>query len=211
MTKRIQLSQVTERLLHQLSHSLDQPVTKARLASLRHSIGRDMSQSIEIWPFIFENIPEDYLGQSSILTDQEEAILLTLQLYAVYQQGKDQAVWTDEVDRRKNFGHSLAYLRRNEENKVATDRRFNAMITATTYEEFKYHLRQMLQLLKSKTKAEVPINFGGLSRDIYKVKGDRYDFKHDRPYVESLRLSWAKAYYSYQSNETDKEKETDND
>ena len=211
MAERIRLSQVTEHLLHQLSHSLDKPATKASLANLRHSIGRERSQTVDVWPFLFENLPDDYLGQSATLTDQEEAILFTLQLYALYQQGKDQAVWTEEIDRRKNFGHSLAYLRRNEENKAATDQRFNAMITATTYEEFKYHLRQMLQLLKSKTKAEVPVNFGGLSRDIYNVKADRYDFKHDRPYIEGLRLSWSKAYYSYQNKEADKEKETDND
>ncbi len=177
---------VTNRIVYMLDQSLETSSGKATLANLRNSIGKPLSQSVDIWPLMFENLPEEFLSQGQAETKKEKAILSTLQLYALYRQGKKaSARECAQETGYKNIGHSLGALRRGE-NSVAMDRRFNALVTATTYNELIHHLRQMIQLLKSKTSGEEAIDFGRLAQDLYGFLIGR---------DESMRLIWARAYY----------------
>lgn len=195
---KVKLSAVTYHILKAIEGQLNYSSGRAILAKLRNSIGRPLSQTIEIWPLIFDNLPDEYLGNSSRLTDEEEAILTALQLYALYQQGKKESVIPeDEQEKYKNIGYSLSFLRKAEDH-TAIDRRFNALITSSTDEEFKYHLRQMINLLKSKSKGTVPVDFAKLSEDLYWFK---------RGYRENIRLSWSKSYYYHGKGEKANEKE----
>ncbi|WP_446452332.1 type I-E CRISPR-associated protein Cse2/CasB [Tuanshanicoccus lijuaniae] len=173
-----------------MTADLDVSNNKATIANLRNSIGKPLSQSVNIFPLIFDNFPHEFLGKNNDLTCEEKAILNTLQLFALYQQGNSESAFNCNRDSEFpiNMGSSLSVLRIGDDVK-AVDCRFNAMITAGTYEELIYHLRQMIKLLKSKTKLkkDVHINFPTLSNDLY---------WYLRGAEEQIRLKWAKTYYS---------------
>lgn len=184
---------VTWKILNKLDSLRGESSGKAALANLRHSIGRPISDTIKVWPILFEAMPESYLGRYIDQTYEEKAILTTLQLYALHQQGVEKSV-LGKYDEKgwNNIGESLKVLRMVEDPK-AVDRRFNTMITSTDFEELSHHLRQMIQLLRSKHKGET-VNYPKLANDLYWFLNNN---------DESIRLSWAKAYYSPIKKETD--------
>lgn len=156
---------------------------KAILANLRNSIGKPYSQTVEVWSFMFEHIPEEFLGKGTELTNMEKSILSTLQLYALHQQGKSENVHEHYKEPWKNMGFSLSLLRLDANKRQAADHRFNTMITSTTYYEFIHHLRQMTGLIK---RENATVDYVKLAMDLYIfAKGD----------AEKVRLRWGKSYY----------------
>ena len=118
------------------------------------------------------------------MTPEERAILTSLQLYSLHQQGKHDSVYLEKEKKSwTNIGHSLASLRQGE-NSIAVDRRFNVMITSTTFEELSHYLRQLISQLKSKSDAKV--DYAQLADDL---------FWFIRGYKERVRLNWARSYY----------------
>lgn len=195
---------VTNQIVFKLDQTLETPSGKAMLANLRNSIGKPLSESIAIWPLMFEHLPEEFLSRGPSLSNKEIAILTALQLYALYRQGKKatipQKVKEQEVKdaRPKNIGYSLSALRTGDST-VAMDRRFNALVTATTYDELIYHLRQMIKLLKARTSGETDIDFGKLAQDLYRFLTGK---------DESIRLNWARSYYrSYTKGEKENDQQ----
>lgn len=174
----------TSKLIQKLSNNLELSSTKAKLASLRKATSTNSSNSIEAWSFVFEDIDEEFLGKSSKLTYEERAIVSALELYAIHQQGQHESVDYQDGEYWENIGYSLASLR-NSENKNSIDRRFNAMITSSTFEELLHHLRQMIKLLKSNSK-NTRINYSRLAKDLYKFL---------LGYQDDIRLTWARTYY----------------
>ncbi len=87
-------------------------------------------------------------------------------------------------------------MRRGEDTK-SCDRRFNAMITSSSFEELSYHLRHMISLLKSRN-PEVKVNYAKLAEDLY---------WYLRGYDERLRLAWSRAYYreSYKGEDSNEQ------
>ncbi|MCC8051681.1 MAG: type I-E CRISPR-associated protein Cse2/CasB [Clostridiales bacterium] len=166
---------------------LDYSSGKAKLAKMRGSIGK--SDLVETYPFLFEMIPEELLGHSATLSDEEKAIIWSLQLYALLQQGRSDSVH-NESKTGQNFGSSLSILRTGGDS-GSVDRRFNAMILADTEEEFQVHLRYMLRLYKSKTKSGT-VDFAKLAMDIYR-------FIHWEDGKERIRLTWSREYYRVNS------------
>lgn len=84
-----------------------------------------------------------------------------------------------------NLGASLRALRAGDATQAA-DRRFNAMITATTFNELANHLRHLIKLLKSKTEAKV--NYAQLAQDLYWFQ---------LGYQSDIRLKWSRDYYRH--------------
>ena len=184
--------QVTARILNLLTSNLQASSTKAHLASLRQSVNKDVHLATGVFPIIFSNIPEEYLGKSGYLTDGERSIILTLQLFALHQQGNEQNVNvlanSEEKRMLNNLGASLRYLRVCDDS-LAIDRRFNAMITASSFTELANHLRHLIKLLKSKTATKV--NYPQLAQDL---------FWFQKGYESSVCLKWSRAYYRYYNN-----------
>lgn len=174
----------TSRLVHKLSSNLNLSATKAKLANLRNAGARSKRANIEAWSFIFEEMDEDFLGKSAKLTHAEKAILSTLEIYAIHQQGQSESV-NEEGEYWQNLGYALANLR-NTENTSSMDRRFNAVVTSSTFEELIYHLRQMIKLLKSKAK-NTKVNYPLLAKDLYQML---------LGYQEEICFSWARRYYA---------------
>lgn len=182
---------VTANILYDLASMLNTSTGRAVLANLRNSIGKPITQTVGAWAFIFDKIPEEFQGQYENPSREENAILIALQMYALHQQGNDVSVNISSTDNRwKNIGDSLRSLRFLDDGK-GIDRRFNAMITASGFEEIIYHLRQLIKILKSKS--EQKINYAKLAEDLYDLQND-YKF-------EKVRFNWARSYYSNKGEE----------
>ena len=102
-------------------------------------------------------------------------------------QEKDIKMAHNSITRTQDIFTELKVLR-NKDNQTSIDRRFNVLITSATYQEFVYHLRMMFNLLRSRIKGDYYIDFGRLAQDLY---------WYHRGYPESIRLNWARSYYSF--------------
>lgn len=183
---------VTYGIVKKIDTMQNESLKKATLANLRNSINRPLVDDMDAFAFILENIPEDFIGKGKNFTYREKAIITSLQLYALHQQGISESVLLDEGENKwQNMGYSLGLLR-DVEDPTSFDRRFNAMITASTFDEFSHYLRQMVSLLKSKKKTEAKVNYAKLAEDLFSfLLGNK----------EEIRLRWARNYYSFKKKE----------
>ena len=179
---------VVKEIVTILENTIETSAGKAALAKLRHSTGQPLSHVVAVLPMIFEKMPEEFLGFRGELTKEERAILITIQLYAWHQQGDHDSVNTNE--KYKTIGSALRCMRIGDETS-AVDRRFNALIISQDFDKLIYRLRQMIQLLKSRTKEK--INYPQLSEDLYWfLRGQK----------EKMRISWAQDYYKQKGDDT---------
>lgn len=185
MSQQIKVSSVVSQIIGGLGERLNTSGAKKDLANLRKSIGKNLGESAEIWPLIFENVPESFLSHNGIPTYEENAIVHALQLYALHQQSKSTSVQLKRTEDSKfqNIGSSLKILR-TPDNKNAVDRRFNTMITASTYKELVYHLGHLIRLLRREESAQV--DYALLSDDLFWFQVGKQ---------EQVRLRWAQSYY----------------
>ncbi|MEQ2400943.1 type I-E CRISPR-associated protein Cse2/CasB [Peptoniphilus hominis (ex Hitch et al. 2025)] len=183
-SKTFRVESVTRNILNELESEINPSNGRANLANIRNSINRPLTESIDLLPLLFRYLPEDFLSSDGKLSQEEKAIVTTIQLYALHQQAESESVLlSKDAEKWKNFGYSLSFLRKGEDS-LAADRRFNTMITSSTFEELSHHMRQMIKLLKSKTDAKV--NYTKLSGDLYKFLTG---------YGEEVKFSWASRYY----------------
>ncbi len=187
-TENVSVEQVTNCIIQKIE-SMYKSHKAAVLASLRNSIGKSLTDAEDVWPLFFENLPQEYLSQDGVETQEEKAIFTTLQLYALCMQGTSDSVKSDSKY-KGTVGKSLG-SGRNINNSVALDRRFNTLITAGTFSEFAYHLRQMIKIVKSKER--MVINFPRLAEDL---------FWFQRGNQKKICLRWAQEYYSQKQEDT---------
>lgn len=168
---------------------------KALLAGIRDSIGKELIHAPQVWPLLFSNLPEEFLGNKAKITAEENAIYLSLQIYAVMQQGSSKSARGEEQPTR-NIGESLRDLRGDESKTKAMDERFNTMVTAGSFEELSHYLRQMIKILKANT-ANPSINYPKLANDLFWMQKGKQD---------NILMDWARAYYqTFQKNTVEKE------
>lgn len=166
-----------KKILAYINSPQEQSNLNGNLAVIRKSVGKEYEDIAEVWQILFPLIPEEFLGTGP-LNYKEKALLTSLQLYAIGQQGLNKMLDDDSF----SFGSSLRSIR--DENSISLDRRFNAMLTATTFDEFAYHLRQIFKIAKSKS--EFSVNFPALADDLFWYQNSRS--KH-------ICLKWARDYY----------------
>lgn len=185
----------TAKILRKLDNNREDPSTKAIFANIRNSINKDSSVNMDVLAFVFQNIQEEFLGFNKNLNDYEKTILTSIQMYALHQQAKADSVlklYYKEGERRQNLGDSLNSMRKNNDEDKAIDRRFNAMITSSNFEELSHHLRQMIKLLKAKSDAKV--DYASLADDLY------WFLKNQG---EGLKIKWSRSYYKNNKKERD--------
>ena len=185
--RKLPISNIMFEILDFLNSPQEKNNRAAYLAKIRNSIGKNFEEATDVWSIIFPFIPPKFLGNGP-LNCEEKSIFITLQLYAIGQQGLNKVLVSN--DKNKNFGSSLQQIK--EQDSVALDRRFNTMLTATTFDEFAYHLRQIFRLAKSKESFSV--NFIKLSEDLFWYQNGK---------ERNICLSWAKDYYHYAGKNED--------
>ncbi len=187
-----QIYGITNSILTAIGENLQSSSSKAALANLRNSIGRNVSASMSAWQIVLEKLPEEFLSRSGELTREEKAIMSSLQLYALHQQGKGVNVHFKPENGdgfRMDMGASLHSLKvskneKDQDSRVAMDRRFNVMITASTFEELLNHLRPLINLLSKNELSKV--DYAQLATDLYWFQS---------PANDHVRLRWAQNYY----------------
>lgn len=125
------------------------------------------------------------MGSMNELNDYEKAIVTAVQMYAIHQQSISKSVLKldyKEGERRQNIGDALKTLRTGESE--STDARFNALITASNFNQLQNNLRQMIKLLKSKS--DVEVDYASLADDLYWFLKDQKD---------GIKMKWARSYY----------------
>ena len=168
---------------------------KALLARIRDSIGKELTNAPQVWPLLFANLPEEYLGDKERITAEEKAIYLSLQIYALMQQGASKSE-RGEVKSTRNIGESLRILRGDESKAKAMDERFNTMITAGSFEELAHYLRQMVKILKANIDSPF-VDYPKLAKDLFWVQKGKQD---------NILMDWARAYYqTFQKSTVEKE------
>lgn len=185
--RKLPISNIMFEILDFLNSPQEKNNRAAYLAKIRNSIGKNFEEATDVWSIIFPFIPPKLLGNGP-LSCEEKSIFITLQLYAIGQQGLNKVLVSN--DKNKNFGSSLQQIK--EQDSVALDRRFNTMLTATTFDEFAYHLRQIFRLAKSKESFSV--NFIKLSEDLFWYQNGK---------ERNICLSWAIDYYHYAGKNED--------
>lgn len=159
---------------------------KKALAELRRSAGRPLNQTIDMWGFLLQYLPEDSLSYHQELTREETAVIIAVQLYALHQQGISESVMLSEQENYHNFGSAVRAFR-TADNQKALDRRFTILMSSSSFERFVYYLRQMINLMK---RSEVKIDYAKLARDLYQLL---WEFESQE--TSQVKLSWAKSYY----------------
>lgn len=176
---------VTASILRKLDATKDAPSTRGILSNIRNSVNKDISNNIYVISYVFQNIPEEMMGSMNELNDYEKAIVTAVQMYAIHQQSISKSVLKPdykEGERRQNIGDALKTLRTGESE--STDARFNALITASNFNQLQNNLRQMIKLLKSKS--DVEVDYASLADDLYWFLKDQKD---------GIKMKWARSYY----------------
>lgn len=92
----------------------------------------------------------------------------------------------------KNIGEALRKLR-TDDSREAMDRRFVSVLSATSFANFLYQLRQLVKLAKAKK--ALPVDFAALANDLYWYQMGEKD---------RVCLHWAEAYYRIEKKKEDK-------
>lgn len=184
---KITVGKVTSQIIDRIENLSDSQ-KGAELATFRNSIGKSITEADDVWPILFRYLPKDFLSETGRETFEENAVFITLQLFAMCMQGSSSVVKSDS-SYKGSIGMSLGIGRDNDDSE-ALDRRFNALITASTFSELTYHLRQLIKVVKSKE--DMTINFARLADDL---------FYFQLGIGKKICFRWAQEYYS-KTNET---------
>lgn len=178
---------VTAKILRKIDQTKDTSSTRALLANIRNSINKSSSNNLDALAFVFNNMPEEYIGFGKELSDYEQAILTAIQMYALHQQSNEKSVLKieyNEGEKRQNLGDALSTLRGSDNKSI--DRRFNAMILSSNYLQLQNHLRQFIKLLKAKSDAKV---------DYASVADDLFWFLKNQK--DGVKIKWSRSYYKF--------------
>jgi CRISPR system Cascade subunit CasB len=147
----------------------------AKMAALRHAVGREPGEVPEIWDITIAGLPPSRGNEPS---PEENAAHDSLVLYALHQQSRSLPMHR----RGLSLGKSIRVLAGSDE-QPAVRRRFHAAVTAQTYAELRYHLRGLVSQLRG---AEIATDYGGLAADLLDAQ---------RPGgMTRVRRRWARAY-----------------
>lgn len=69
---------VTAKILRKIDQTKDTSSTRALFANIRNSINKSSSNNLDALAFVFNNMPEEYIGFGKELNDYEQAILTAI-------------------------------------------------------------------------------------------------------------------------------------
>ena len=156
------------------------PYSRAMCARLRRAIGKSPADVPDVWEVTLPDF-ETYAPADGI-SAAEWAIHTALSLYAMHRQGTNSAVYMEG----EGFGKAVASLIKEDENRDAVTRRFNAAATSAEFTELANHARSLIQLLKQVSNK--PIDYPRFATELYLFQ---------RGNADRVRLKWGRDFYSY--------------
>lgn len=154
------------------------PWATAMLAKLRRAVGSHPGTYADIW--------EVTLAPCGGNRRMEWALHTTLTLFALHQQGNTQSMSAEGIP----FGKAVRLICQQEPAKEpGVIRRFNALITADSLEEFSHYARGIIQLMKQ----------GGIQMDYPKFASDLFWYQLEST-QNSIRMQWGRDFYQTNLN-----------
>ena len=140
----------------------------------------------DLWGILYEDMPENFIGNTDEPSKEEWSCYTALTLFALHQQGMNIASQCMHI-KGKKIGQSLRMLSdalgdAGAENRVL--KQLSALSTSKNRDEYSYHLRKIVYLLKSE---KIPLDYGKLATDLYLLQYDEY--------ASSVKLQWARDFY----------------
>lgn len=180
-----------------LAHTSHQSLA-ATLAMLRRGIGKEPGSLPGLWEVTLDELPESLQGTDARPSSGERAVHTALTLFALHQQGKDIKEKCMSKPGATLGGAMRQMISQNSDREEAIKRRFMVAVTADSYEELVWHLRGLVQLLRSE---EVKLDYPNLARELYD-----YQFSE---YRDRIRLQWGRQFYWQPSEERSNKKLND--
>lgn len=151
---------------------------RAEVAALRKGANRAPGELPEIWELTRVEVPD---GAGDAPTREEIAVHTAMTLYAVHQQSRSECMFVPG----RGLGRAAHELVGTNEENPSARARFNALVTSTTVAELRHHLRNLVSLLRSR----------GIALDHAMLADDIVRFQRPGG-AKSVRLAWARQYYS---------------
>lgn len=145
--------------------------SKAMMANLRRGVGHEPGELPQLFGILLADMPEDFMSESGAATREEWVCYTTLTLYALHQQGHDMGGMQMHAIEKSSIGSALRNLAFTYEGDPNAEQRMlqrlRTLATAVDRKELAYHLRGIIQLLKSKG---IPLNYEMLAGDLYEMQ-----------------------------------------
>lgn len=158
------------------------PSVAGTLARLRRAVGTEPGSDPWAWTNTVEELPEQFVGRGDEASRGESAVYAAITLYAVHQQSKSMPMHQSGP----SLGLAVKRLgaaRGSEGASAAVKRRFDAVMTASTFSELQHHARGIIQQLRA---ADVAMDYGRFADDLRLLQ-------HPST-ADSVRLRWGRDY-----------------
>ena len=144
---------------------------KAILANLWRGIGHEPGELPQLFGIILLDMPEEFISENGIATKEEGVCYTTLTLYALHQQGYDIKSMPMHTKEKFSIGAAMRSLASTYEGDSNAEQRMlqriRTLSTAVDMKEMAYHLRGIIQLLKSKG---IQLNYEMMAGDLYEMQ-----------------------------------------
>jgi CRISPR system Cascade subunit CasB len=166
---------------------------RAALAKLRRGVGKELGEIPAVWDITLAELPESLISWDGAATPAEQAIHVSLTLFALHQQGKSETVSRSNI----SFGTAVRRLvAPDKSNEQAIKRRFDAAATAREFSEFSHHARGLIQLMKA---SNTFLDYPKFAKDLYWLQDPEQRTK--------VMLRWGQDFWTPESAVQDQEKE----
>ena len=157
----------------------DKAQARAALAKLRRGINSNPGEIADIWDYTHVGAVPD--SASDAPTPEETAVHIAMTLYAIHQQSRSGPMHLPGF----RFGRAARELIGGEEENSSVRDRFNALVTASTIDELRSHLRSFVQLLRSK---DIGFDYAAFADDLVMFRRSGGDKK--------VRRRWSRDFYN---------------
>ncbi|MCM1314497.1 MAG: type I-E CRISPR-associated protein Cse2/CasB [Prevotella sp.] len=187
--------QVYQYTCKKLKYLSDMQKNNTIMAELRHGIGKEPGEIPELWGIIFDEIPDTLIGYGKA-SYAEWAIYTALTLYALHQQGKEENMYEEGM----SLGRAASHLVKDKDDDIKRiTNRLNLVVTSVSPEDLAYHLRGIIQLLKSN---DISLDYARLAKELYMF--------HNRETASAIKISWGRDFYG-KLNRLEKEENDNNE
>lgn len=197
MGKRAEIENFVGSKIRMLQAEADFGGGKAMLANLRRGVGHEPGDIPQLLGILLPDMPEEFWSENGIATKEEWVCYTALTLYALHQQGCDVKSQPMHIDEEIGLGKALYGLMASYQGDPNAEQRIlqkmRTLATSADQRELSYHLRGIVQLLKSK----------GISLNYKRLAGDLYEMQ----FPEGKRrvcLRWGQDFYWEQKKREEK-------
>lgn len=198
MDRKAEIKKFVGRKIHILQEEGQSGSGRAMLANLRRGVGREPGEIPELLGILLQDLPEDFWSRDGFPTKEEWVCYTVLTLYAMHQQGYDVGNRQMHTEGEVSMGKALYQLMNASEGDSNAEQRMvqklRTLATAVDRRELSYHLRGIIQLLKSNG---IPINYQKLAGDLYEMQ-----FPDGKSRV---CLRWGQDFYGGRNNKEENE------